>query len=261
MRWVRFAAHEHEDEVAAYGKLDGDTVHELTDAPWDGGTPTGKEYPLSGVRLLAPVVPSKIVCLGLNYAEHAAEGGHGSAPGTPLIFLKPPTSVIGPEDTIIWPPMSERIGYEAELTIVIGRKAKDVPEAAAGDFIFGWTCAHDVSARDIQKSDGQWVRAKSFDTFCPVGPWIEDSIRVADVKAGLAIRGYLNLEKKQDGNTADLVHQVDKLVSFISQVMTLLPGDIILTGTPSGVGLMQTGDVYEVEIERIGKLRNTFIKA
>ena len=257
MRWIRFAA----DGVTAYGKLDGDIVHELTGAPWDQGSPTGKKYALSQVRLLAPAVPSKIVCLGLNYAEHAAEGGHGTAPGTPLIFLKPPTSVIGPEDTIVWPAMSEKIGYEAELTIVMGRKAKDVSEAAAGDYVFGWTCAHDVSARDIQKSDGQWVRAKSFDTFCPLGPWIEDSISVSDVKAGLAIRGYLNGEKKQDGTTADLVHQVDQLVSFVSQVMTLLPGDIILTGTPAGVGLMQPGDVYEVEIERLGKLRNTLNKA
>lgn len=256
MRWVRFAA----NGVTAYGRLDGEDITELTAAPWDGGSPNGKKHALSEARLLAPVEPSKIICLGLNYADHAAEGGKG-VPPVPLIFLKPPTSVIGPGDTINWPAMTKKVGYEAELAIVIGRRAKDVTETTAGDYVFGWTCAHDVSARDIQQSDGQWVRAKGFDTFCPVGPWVEDSIRVSDVKTGLAIRGYLNGRMVQNGNTNQLGHQVDKLVSFVSQVMTLVPGDLILTGTPSGVGLMQTGDVYEVEIEHVGRLRNTFNKA
>jgi len=211
----------------------------------------GSTYKLGEVRLLAPCAPSKIVALGLNYRSHAEETKL-PIPSVPLIFLKPSTSVIGPDDEILLPPLSRRVDYEGELGVVIDRKAKDVSRDMAKDYVLGYTCVNDVSERYAQRDDGQWTRAKGFDTFAPVGPWIETEINPDD----LNIETYLNGSLCQSARTSDLIFGVDELVSFISSVMTLLPGDIISTGTPSGIGRMNHGDVVEVSIEKIGTLRN-----
>lgn len=252
-KFVRFQAADGE----RYGRLEGDRVVGLAaDVFAPGGTePAGKEYHLRDVRLLAPCLPSKIVAVGLNYRDHAAELNL-ELPKHPLIFLKPPTSVIGPGDEIVYPEISQRVDYEAELAVVIGKKAKDVSPETARDYIFGYTCANDVTARDLQKGDGQWTRSKSFDTFLPLGPVI-----VTDVDPGnLRIRATLNGKVKQDSSTAQMVFPVEELVSFISRVMTLVPGDVIITGTPPGVGPMEPGDVLEVSIEGIGSLANRLVK-
>jgi 2-keto-4-pentenoate hydratase/2-oxohepta-3-ene-1,7-dioic acid hydratase in catechol pathway len=213
---------------------------------------SSKEYPLSEVRLLAPVLPrSKIVGIGRNYAAHAAEMG-GEVPSEPLMFLKPNTSVIGPNDPIYYPRQSTEVHYEGELAVVIGRICRDVPAAKAADVIQGYTVANDVTARDLQRSDVQFTRAKGFDSFCPLGPWIETELDVSDVR----VQTFLNGDLKQDGTTKDMIHDVPALVAYISSVMTLLPGDVILTGTPEGVGPLQVGDEVEVSISGIGNLTN-----
>jgi 2-keto-4-pentenoate hydratase/2-oxohepta-3-ene-1,7-dioic acid hydratase in catechol pathway len=214
----------------------------------------GSAYKLNEVKLLAPCLPSKIVCLGLNYRRHAEETKI-TLPSIPLIFLKPSTAVIGPDDKIILPRDSTRVDYEGELGIVIGRKAKDVQQNKVDEYILGYTCVNDVSERHIQKTDGQWTRAKGYDTFAPIGPWIETRVDPGDLK----LETYLNAELKQSSRTSELIFGVGKLVSFISGVMTLLPGDIIATGTPSGIGKMNPGDVVEVRIEKIGTLRNLVV--
>jgi len=210
------------------------------------------EILLADVELLPLVRPSKIVCVGLNYHDHAREMGH-ALPDEPVLFLKPPSSVIGPGDAIVLPTCSERVDYEAELALVIGRTARHVSEAEAANHLFGYTCANDVTARDLQQKDGQWTRAKSFDTFCPVGPWIET--QVADERA-LSLRAVVNGQLRQQGNTADMIFPPARLISFISSVMTLLPGDVILTGTPAGIGPLQHGDEVSVEIDQVGFLLN-----
>jgi len=210
------------------------------------------EIPLAEVELLPLVRPSKIVCVGLNYQDHASELGH-AAPEEPVLFLKPPSSIIGPGDAIIMPAAAERVDYEAELALVMGRTARHVSEADAGRHLFGYTCANDVTARDLQQKDGQWTRAKSFDTFCPVGPWIET--QVTDER-GLSLRAVVNGQLRQQGNTADMIFSPAQLISFISRVMTLLPGDVILTGTPAGIGPLQHGDEVSVEIDQVGFLLN-----
>ena len=206
---------------------------------------------LSEVRLLAPCEPSKIVAVGLNYRDHAEELNM-KLPEEPLLFLKPSSSVIGPGDAIIMPRQSARVDYEAELAIVIGIEAKGVSEKDAGKFILGYTCLNDVTARDLQNKDGQWTRAKGFDTFCPLGPWIETELDPFDLKIDLLLNG----QSKQSSRTSNLIFNPFKLVEFISGVMTLFPGDVIATGTTSGIGPMCDGDTVEVRIESLGSLVN-----
>ncbi len=212
---------------------------------------TGEEVDLTEARLLSPSVPSKIVALGLNYKDHARELGL-PLPQEPLIFLKPPSAVIGPEEEIILPPESKRVDYEAELAVVIGKRARRVPPEKALDYVLGYTCFNDVTARDLQKKDGQWTRAKSFDTFAPFGPWIETDLEPFNLK----VRSYLNGKICQDSSTAELIFSVPEIISFISHVMTLEPGDVIATGTPPGIGPLSPGDTIEIEVEGIGRLRN-----
>ncbi|MFD4991694.1 fumarylacetoacetate hydrolase family protein [Cellulosimicrobium cellulans] len=220
-------------------------------------TPTGERIELGdGVRLLAPVIPrSKIVAVGRNYADHAKEMGN-DVPTSPLLFLKPNTSVVGPDDPIVLPDFSQEVSYEAELAIVIGRLAKDVSPEAAPAYVLGYTVANDVTARDAQRIDGQWARAKGFDSSCPLGPWIDTDLNPEDV----GVRSRVNGEVKQDGRTSDMIFDIPFLVSYISEAMTLLPGDVILTGTPAGVGLVDVGDRVECEVEGIGVLSNPVVR-
>ena len=207
---------------------------------------------LEDVRLLAPVIPrSKVVCVGKNYADHAAEMG-GEVPEEPIIFIKPNTSVIGPNDIIQWPSSSERIDHEAELAVVISKICKEVPREKAKDVIFGYTVANDVTARDLQKKDGQWSRAKGFDTFCPIGPWIETEF----VPGSQLVTATVDGELKQSAPLSDMVFDVPFIIEFVTKVMTLLPGDVILTGTPSGIGPMNAGGEVEVAVEGLGSLKN-----
>jgi 2-keto-4-pentenoate hydratase/2-oxohepta-3-ene-1,7-dioic acid hydratase in catechol pathway len=207
---------------------------------------------LEDVRLLAPVIPrSKVVCVGKNYADHAAEMG-GEVPEEPIIFIKPNTSVIGPNDVIQWPSSSERIDHEAELAVVISKICKEVPREKAKDVIFGYTVANDVTARDLQKKDGQWSRAKGFDTFCPIGPWIDTEF----VPGSQLVTATVDGELKQSAPMSDMVFDVPFIIEFVTKVMTLLPGDVILTGTPSGIGPMNAGGEVEVAVEGLGSLKN-----
>ena len=250
MKYVRFRNCKNE---IGYGVLEGEKIQLLDRNFLDPiCKPTDKWSSLDEVALLAPVQPSKVVCVGLNYALHVKEMNH-SLPEDPVIFMKPPSSVIGPEAEISYPKISQRVDYEAELAVIIGTTIKDVTEAEAAKGIFGYTCANDVTARDLQKKDGQWTRGKSFDTFCPIGPWIVTDIDPSQLDVELLLNGVV----KQSSNTRNFITSVPKLVSFISQVMTLFPGDVILTGTPEGVGPMQPGDEVIVKIQTIGQLRNT----
>jgi 2-keto-4-pentenoate hydratase/2-oxohepta-3-ene-1,7-dioic acid hydratase in catechol pathway len=253
MRIVRFELQGR----TGYGILKGEKINVLWATPYDGGlaNTTGEILTRGDVQLLAPCEPTKIVAIGLNYRDHAVEFGH-PIPEEPLIFMKPSTAVIGPGEDIVYPQMSRRVDYEAELAVVIGRRARHVNEAAFRDYVLGYTCINDVTARDLQKKDGQFTRSKSFDTFAPLGPWIETEI--ADPN-NLTVEAYLNGERRQHSSTSNLVFQVGTLVSFISRIMTLLPGDLIATGTPSGIGPMQEGDVVEVRVEGIGSLQNRVV--
>lgn len=217
------------------------------------GTPeySGRSFRLNECRLLAPILPSKVVAFGRTYADHAAELGN-KVPDQPLCFLKPSTSVIGPEAAIALPAQSREVSFEGELAVVIGRPCRDVAAEQASSVILGYSIANDVTARDLQKTDGQWARAKGFDTFCPLGPWIETELD----PNGLSIRTEVDGELRQDGNTADMVFTIGELIEWISAAMTLLPGDVILTGTPQGVGLLQDGQRVTIEIEGIGTLSN-----
>ncbi len=266
MRIARFA----NDDNVSYGVVDrlqpngavagpdGDplVVAELTGHPFGVGEESirfsGARYPLAAVRLLAPVLPSKIIAIGKNYADHAREMG-GEPPAEPVIFLKPSTAVAGPGDPIVRPVhLSARTDYEGELAVVIGRLCRDVPSRRVPEVIFGYTCANDVTARDLQARDGQWARAKGFDTFCPLGPWIETDLDPADLELTTRVNGQL----RQNARTSMLLHDVTALVSYVSAVMTLLPGDVLLTGTPVGVGELAEGDEVSVTIEGIGTLSN-----
>ncbi len=253
MRIVRFELQGR----TGYGLLEGEKIEVLWGTPYEGGlaNTTGEVVSLPEVTLLAPCEPSKIVAIGLNYRDHAAEFGH-PLPEEPLIFLKPSTSVIGPDEDIVYPEMSRRVDYEAELAVVISKTARNVKEADFRDYVLGYTCINDVTARDLQKKDGQFTRSKSFDTFAPLGPWIETEISDPD---NLTVEGYLNGERRQRSNTNNLVFPVPMLVSFISRIMTLLPGDVIATGTPSGIGPMRPSDVVEIKVEGIGILRNRLV--
>jgi 2-keto-4-pentenoate hydratase/2-oxohepta-3-ene-1,7-dioic acid hydratase in catechol pathway len=237
---------------------DGDTdvIAPLTGDPmFHGPQLTGEKLALEDVRLLAPVLPrSKVVAVGRNYAAHAAELGN-AVPDEPMLFIKPNTSVIGPGEAIVYPPSSAEVHYEGELAVVIGRIAKDVPAARAAEVIFGYTVANDVTARDLQRKDVQMTRGKGFDTFCPLGPWIETDLDPADLR----VRTLLNDTVVQDGRTSAMIHKVADLIAFISSIMTLLPADVILTGTPEGVGPMQVGDRVSIEVEGIGTLTNRIV--
>jgi 2-keto-4-pentenoate hydratase/2-oxohepta-3-ene-1,7-dioic acid hydratase in catechol pathway len=272
VRIARFAA----GNEVRYGVVDGDAasgtesrngagangaalaVAEMSGHPFGPAAEialTGVRHPVADVRLLAPVLPSKVVAIGRNYVEHAMELGN-EPPAEPLIFLKPSTAVIGPADAIVRPDrLSQRVDFEGELAIVFGRLCRDVPPDRVPEVIFGYTCANDVTARDLQKSDGQWARAKGFDTFCPLGPWIETDLDAADVRLTTTV----NDEVKQDSRTSLLIHDIAALVSYVTAVMTILPGDVLLTGTPEGVGPLVAGDTVSVSIEGIGALTNRVV--
>lgn len=239
-----------------YGAVDRDaaTITPLAADPFLKGIELSDEgaLPIDGFILKAPAPASKIVAVGKNYHAHALEMNEGE-PEEPLLFLKPSTSIVAHEEGIVYPAISHRLDYEGELGVVIGRRCRNVSEADAMSVVFGYTCLNDATARDIQKSDPQWTRGKSFDTFCPIGPWIETDI--ADPQ-NLRITTRLNGKTVQDSTTANMTHSIVRLISYITRVMTLLPGDIIATGTPEGIGSMQIGDVVEVELESIGVLRN-----
>lgn len=239
-----------------YGIVGDGEVAVIEPHPFAPHQPTGETVPLEGLTLLAPVIPSKIVCVGRNYADHASELGN-DVPAEPLLFTKPATSVIGPGQAIQYPSdLTDEVHHEAELAIVIGSILSRVSPAEARRGIYGFTAANDVTARDLQRSDGQWTRAKGFDSFCPLGPAIATDIDPHDVR----VRCLVNGEVRQDGTTRDLVFDVPTLVSYISQVMTLLPTDVVLTGTPAGVGPVQPGDTVRVEIDGIGVLENPVVE-
>ncbi|MFV0319099.1 MAG: fumarylacetoacetate hydrolase family protein [Microbacterium sp.] len=249
MRIARFSHH----DAIRYGIVDDtDLVVLAGDPMFAGFDTTGERVPIGDVTLLAPVIPrSKVVCVGKNYHDHAAEMG-GEAPTEPLLFLKPNTAVIGPGDAIVRPPQSHDTHFEGELAAVIGRIAKNVPTGDALAYVFGYTIANDVTARDLQRSDGQWSRAKGFDTFCPLGPAIETEFDVD----GARLQTRRNGEVKQDAPLTDMIHSVADIIAYASAAFTLLPGDVILTGTPAGVGPFDAGDTLEVEITGLGTLRN-----
>ena len=227
----------------------------LSDAPWSGGSATGQAIPLATAKLLAPVTPSKILCVGRNYAAHARELGN-EVPKEPLLFLKPPSALCTNGDAITLPKgLSERVEHEAEIGVVIGTRLKNASVEEARFGIYGITCVNDVTARDLQKKDVQFTRAKGFDSFCPVGPCVESDFDLDN----LAVTGRVNGELRQHGHARDMVFPIAELVAFMSRVMTLEPGDLISTGTPEGVGPLQAGDTVEVEVSRVGVLRNTVV--
>jgi 2-keto-4-pentenoate hydratase/2-oxohepta-3-ene-1,7-dioic acid hydratase in catechol pathway len=252
---MRIARFEYEGR-ARYGLADPESgkVREIEGAPFNGVVATGVTRRLEEVRLLAPVVPGKIVAVGLNYRDHAREMGK-KIPEEPLLFLKASSALNDPGGEIVYPPQSERVDYEAELAVVIGRAAKNVKEKDAAAYILGYTCINDVTARDLQVKDVQYTRAKGFDTFAPLGPWIVTDIDPTEA----SVRCHVNGEVRQDGNTRGMRASVFRLVEFISSVMTLFPGDVIATGTPPGVGSLRVGDVVTVEVGGIGALTNRVV--
>ncbi|MGH3321575.1 MAG: fumarylacetoacetate hydrolase family protein [Streptosporangiaceae bacterium] len=252
---MRIARFSHEGDVA-FGVVEGDppAIARLAGHPFGEFRFTGERFPVSDVRLLPPVLPTKVVAIGKNYADHAREMG-GDVPDEPVIFLKPSSSVIGPGGAITYPRQSRRVDHEAELAVVVGRLCRDVPRERAAEVVFGYACGNDVTARDLQKADGQWTRAKSFDTFCPLGPWIETDVDPADLAIGATVSG----EPRQNARTSQLLDDVPSLVTYVSSVMTLIPGDVILTGTPAGIGPMEVGDEVAVTIEGIGTLTNRVV--
>ena len=259
MRIARFSV----DDEPRYGVVETDdpeglvgTVNVLDSDPlYRSAQFTGEKLQLADVRLLAPVIPrSKVVCVGRNYAAHAAELGN-DVPKEPMIFLKPNTSVIGPLDGIVYPEQTNDLQFEGELAIVIGRICRDLPKERVNEVIFGYTIANDVTARDLQKSDGQWARAKGYDTFCPLGPWISTEFDASDVRVSTELNG----EPKQDGRTSQFIFDIPEVLAYITSFTTLLPGDVVLTGTPAGVGPMLPGDEVSVSVEGIGTLTNRVI--
>jgi 2-keto-4-pentenoate hydratase/2-oxohepta-3-ene-1,7-dioic acid hydratase in catechol pathway len=257
MKIVRFL---YKNKIS-YGRLDGEKVRVYRVSPFEEshartGFLKSDIVPLQEIKLLAPCEPTKIVCLGLNYRSHAAEFQQ-KLPDLPLLFLKPPSAAIGPDDNIVLPSNPERIDYEGELGVVIGKKAKDVPESEYASYILGYTCFNDVTDRVAQMKDGQWTRGKGFDTFAPFGPWIETDVSPNSLKVQTTVNG----EIKQSGNTSDLIFNVPRLVSFISGIMTLMPGDIIATGTPDGIGPLKAGDTVAIYIEGIGTLTNHVVSS
>jgi 2-keto-4-pentenoate hydratase/2-oxohepta-3-ene-1,7-dioic acid hydratase in catechol pathway len=235
----------------SWGIVEGDEVAAIDGHPFGAITFTGRRWALSDVRLLSPILPSKVVAAARNYADHAAELGN-AVPDRPLLFLKPSTSVIGTNDVIRLPTDSQQVEHEGELAVVIGRPAKDVEPEKALDHVLGYTAANDVTARDQQRADGHFTRAKGYDSFCPIGPWIETTVDPSDLRVTASVNGQL----RQDGRTSQMMHDVADLIAFASNIMTLLPSDVILTGTPAGVGPIRDGDTVSVEIEGIGTLIN-----
>ena len=261
---MRFARFVHPGGVS-FGVVEGDgssglTVAEIDSIPFNEVRFTGQRWALADIRLLAPIFSSKVIGIGRNYADHAAEMGN-EVPKEPLIFIKPSTSVIGPNDAIRIPAVTNRVEEEAELAVVIGASgARRVDRAGAEKAIFGYTCGNDVTARDLQRSDPQWTRAKGFDSFCPIGPWIVTGLDVSDIEVRCEVGpDPENLEVRQIGRTKDMVFDIPSLISYVSHVMTLLPGDIILTGTPAGVSQITPGDTVSVSIQGIGELRNPVV--
>lgn len=258
MRVARFVGgSDDEPRFGVVGSAEsGEVIAPLRGDPlYAGYDLTGEKLPLADVRLVAPVIPrSKVVCVGRNYVAHAAELGN-DVPAEPLIFLKPNTSVIGPGEPVFYPEQTKNLHYEGELAVVIGRICRKLAAEDASKVIFGYTVANDVTARDLQASDGQWSRAKGFDTFCPLGPWIETDFDPSDVRVTTTLDG----ETKQDGRTSDMVFDVPAILAYVTSFMTLLPGDVVLTGTPDGVGPMQVGDSVSVTIEGLGTLTNPVI--
>ncbi|WP_156723528.1 fumarylacetoacetate hydrolase family protein [Streptomyces apocyni] len=259
MRIARFSI----DGNVAFGAVEGSSPDELVldiikGIPFADFELSGTKVPLSKVRLLPPVLPNKVVAIGRNYAEHAAELGHEVPESTdaPITFFKPSTSVIGSGDAIAYPSFSDELHHEAELAVVIGRMCREVPRERVKDVILGYTCANDVTARDVQRREKQWARAKGFDTSCPLGPWVETDLDPSD----LTIQCTVNGEQRQLGRTTDMIRSIEDLVVHITEAMTLLPGDVILTGTPAGVGPLTVGDEVAVTIEGIGTLTNKVIK-
>ena len=250
MKFARFLAR----GKSHYGIVEGDAVSVMDGTPFGSFTKTRTAFPLSEVTLLAPCQPSKFVCIGLNYADHAKETGQ-PLPSEPLLFLKPSTALQHPGGTIVYPAMAKRVDHEAELAVVIKKTASSIAEESWADYVLGYTCFNDVTARDLQAKDGQWTRAKGFDTFAPFGPWISGEVSPDD----LAIEARVNGAVRQKSRTSQLIFPPSFLVAFISRIMTLLPGDVIATGTPSGISGMNPGDTVEVEIEGIGVLRNTIV--
>ena len=256
MKIVRF-----KDKAGAvsYGTLEGDRVTPAEGDPLRGLKPGRTSVAIGEVQLLAPIEPPNVLCIGQNYKAHVEEGGD-KLPKAPILFMKSTTTVIGPDEPVIIPKIAPaEVDYEAELALVIGKTVRHVPESRALDYVLGYTCAHDVSARDCQRDDGQWVRAKSFETFCPLGPWIETDLDPSNLR----VQGRLNGQAMQDATTALMIFNIPFLVSYLSQGMTLLPGTVLLTGTPAGVGFarkppvwLKPGDVFEVEVEGIGILKN-----
>jgi 2-keto-4-pentenoate hydratase/2-oxohepta-3-ene-1,7-dioic acid hydratase in catechol pathway len=248
---MRFIRYQQGNTPPHYGWLFENNVGLLDGTPFGEHRRSEATIPLRKVKLLAPVLPGKIIAVGRNYAEHAREHGE-VVPPAPLIFLKPPSSVIGPGETICLPPQSKQVEHEAELAVVMGRSGRWIPPEWAQDYVLGYTCANDVTARDLQRSDGQWTRAKGFDTFCPLGPWIETDFDPADAVVTCRVGGAM----RQMASTREMAFSVAQLIAYISTVMTLEPGDVILTGTPAGVGPLEVGDVVEVDIEGLGTLHN-----
>ena len=259
MRIARFTT----GDGAAFGVVDGDpaggdaTVRRIDGHPFAPFQVVGEALPLADVRLLAPVLPSKVVAIGRNYADHVKEmGGDADLSQPPVVFLKPSTSVIGPGDAVQYPVgVSADVHFEGELAVVISRLCREVPRERVHDVVLGFTCANDVTARDLQRTEQQWGRAKGFDTFCPLGPWVATDLDPAD----LAVTTTVNGELRQAGRTSQMLRGVDELVAHVSQAMTLLPGDVILTGTPAGVGALAVGDEVSVTVEAIGTLTNTVV--
>lgn len=251
MKYARFEC----NGVIYEGIVENDSILPIKESPFQKLTPLKRAVKKCDVRMIAPAAPSKIVAVGLNYVDHAEEL-KASLPKEPLIFLKAPTSIIGPGEPIYYPSISAQVDYEAELAIVIKKKGRNIPYKKARDYIFGYTCLNDVTARDLQKKDGQWARAKSFDTFCPIGPYVVTGIDVSSVE----IEGRLNGIVRQSSNTSQMIFSCERLIEFISEVMTLWPGDIIATGTPGGIGPMNPGDEITVKIEKIGSLTNYVAK-
>ncbi len=252
MKFCRYLSINSAPHPPSYGLIEGESVTEIAGVPWSQWTRGSRSSRLSHVRLLAPVEPSKIVCAGRNYAAHAAELGN-EVPKEPLIFLKPSTSIVGPGEAVLLTKFSQRVEHEGELAVVIGRRCSQLQDSDNPlSFVLGYTCLNDVTARDLQNSDVQFTRSKGFDTFCPVGPHIETGLEPANVLVETRVNGTL----RQSGNTSLMIYPVPYLIRWISRMMTLLPGDVIATGTPAGVGPLVAGDTVEVSVAGVGVLRN-----
>lgn len=258
MRFIRYGDLKNPTEPSRYGWLltqgDEQLIGDIEGSPFGDYRRLEAARPLSSVRLTAPVIPGKIICVGRNYAAHAREH-QAEVPEVPLLFLKPPSSLIGPGDQIILPPQSQQVEHEAELVVVIGKRGRWIAPEDAAAYIFGYVIGNDVTARDLQRRDGQWTRGKGFDTFCPLGPWIETAFDPADGVISCSVNGEL----RQMASTRDMVFSVRQLIAFASSVMTLEPGDVLMTGTPSGVGPLLAGDMCEITIEGLGILRNPVV--